>query len=568
MNETPAPEPTFRTADFVAFLASDPILSDLLDGPALKRLVDAGRTSPHDIYEAGILPAATLAEALSRFHGIARVGDGSIVDDPALLNALSPRFLRAAWLYPFRDGETVVIACADPGRQDEIAAVRLALGSEAPLKVASFDVLAGRFENVRSDRPAGANAAADTAARDSDERPDVERLQDLASGAPIVQALDGMLEAAIEAGATDIHIEPDSDGARVRLRIDGVLRSHDRLTPQMARGVVSRAKILCGLNIAERRLPQDGRARLSTANGEADVRAATAPTLHGEALVMRLLLRQAHALDLARLGMGSDDLVRFRARLAEPHGLIVVTGPTGSGKTTTLTAAMAALNTPERKIITIEDPIEYQIPGVNQTQVKPAIALTFATALRSFLRHDPDVLMVGEMRDSETAAVGVQAALTGHLVLTTLHTNSAADALTRLIDLKVERFLIGASLKCVVGQRLVRRLCEHCRRPAAYPPPEAGAYLADGRLKGQTGATVHAADGCARCGQTGFRGRIGIFEVLTVDGTIRDLLREGAGAGEIDRAARNAGMTAMIEDGFDKVCRGLTTFSEVIRATA
>ena len=283
--------------------------------------------------------------------------------------------------------------------------------------------------------------------------------------------------------ATDIHIEPARDGVRVRLRVDGLLRNHQSLPGRMARAVVSRVKILAGLNIAERRLPQDGRARVRVGEAEADLRVATMPTIHGEAVVIRILVKEARALDLMRLGMGSRDLNVFAEQLAEPHGLIVVSGPTGSGKTTTLAAALSTLNHPERKIMTIEDPIEYQIPGIHQTQVKPSIDLTFATALRSFLRHDPDVMMVGELRDRETANIGIQAALTGHLVLTTLHTNSAADSIVRLVDLGVESFLLVSALRCIVGQRLVRKLCERCRMPTERLPTAAMALVDKGLVR-------------------------------------------------------------------------------------
>jgi general secretion pathway protein E len=300
---------------------------------------------------------------------------------------------------------------------------------------------------------------------------------------------------------------------------------------------------------------------------ETDIRVATAPALHGESLVMRLLARGAHALDLARLGMAPDDLARFGAHLEQPHGMIVVTGPTGSGKTTTLTAALAALNRSDRKIMTVEDPIEYQIPGISQTQVRPGIALDFATALRAFLRHDPDILMVGEMRDGETAAVGIQAALTGHLLLTTLHTNSAADVVTRLVDLGVEPFLINATLRCVVGQRLVRQLCPHCRTVDENAGQALKPFSDSGRLTMKADAVIYRAEGCSQCAQTGYRGRIGIFEVLSMDEPLRGMIREGRSAGDIEAAAVSSGMTTMLQDGYAKVSAGQTSVDELLKAT-
>jgi general secretion pathway protein E len=327
-------------------------------------------------------------------------------------------------------------------------------------------------------------------------------------------------------------------------------------------------KILAGLNIAERRLPQDGRARVTVAGTEADLRIATMPTLHGEAVVIRILVKEASALDLSRLGMAPGDLKAFSAELAEPHGLIVVSGPTGSGKTTTLAAALSTLNHPDRKIMTIEDPIEYQIPGVHQTQVKPSINLTFASALRSFLRHDPDIMMVGEMRDHDTATIGIQAALTGHLVLTTLHTNNAADAVVRLIDLGVEDFLLVSALRCVVGQRLVRKLCERCRATSSEMPVAVRTLIDNGSFTPRPDEVFHVAEGCSWCGRTGFRGRIGIFEVLRLDSTLRSLIRRRVDVTEIEAHARAHGMTTMLEDGIAKYRAGMTSIDEVLRATS
>jgi general secretion pathway protein E len=555
---------------FVAFLKESAPVRDRVDWPALDRDVAGRRDAYHDLWQGGILTGGELADAVALFHNLPRAKADQIQYQAELFKGLSRRFLRESWIFPFLDGGEVALAVADPTKDEAIRAVMVALGEPAPLHVAAFDELAVLFEQDSSAQRSG--DLKDGAARAEDDgeagpEENLERLQDLASGAPVVHAVDAMLEAAVELSATDIHIEPTRDGVRVRLRVDGLLRPYQSLPGRMARAVVSRVKILAGLNIAERRLPQDGRARARIGDVEADLRIATMPALHGEAVVIRILVKEARALDLSRLGMVPADLKAFSEQLAEPHGLIVVSGPTGSGKTTTLAAALSTLNDPERKIMTIEDPIEYQIPGVHQTQVKPSIDLTFASALRSFLRHDPDVLMVGEMRDRDTASVGIQAALTGHLVLTTLHTNSAADAVVRLVDLGVENFLLVSALRCVVGQRLVRKLCERCRTETDQLPPAAMSLVDKGVLRLRPGETFHTAPGCNWCGKTGYRGRLGIFEVLRIDAELRTLIRTQVDPHQIQRRAVAAGMTTMLQDGIAKFRAGITSIEEVLRAT-
>ena len=564
LSRTLSSEPRTKEA-FLDFLAQDGAARRLVDEAALERSRRQARTDYADLVAAGVLPASALADAIARFHGLERLPDADLSADPALLERFSLRFLRRASLLPLMRADGPCLVLGDPTRRDDIEAAQLALGAAGKLAVASIEAIARHLDTASADIPARtAEPGPAVGAEDDDGLRDVERLQDLASGAPIVLALGELLEAAMRAGSTDIHVESGEDGARIRLRIDGRLHDHGRFGPAIARGVISRMKILSGLNIAERRLPQDGRARVTIADRDVDIRVATAPVLHGENLVLRLLPREAFALDLGRLGMGTADLERFSRCLKEPHGLIVVTGPTGSGKTTTLTAALSTLNTPQRKIVTVEDPIEYQIPGINQTQVKPQISLTFASALRAFLRHDPDVLMVGEMRDAETASIGVQAALTGHLVLTTLHTNTAADAVIRLLDLSVQSFLLNSTLRCVVGQRLVRCLCESCRKPIDGLPAAAAGLIASGRVKDDGARAFHGPVGCPACNRTGYRGRIGIFEVLTVDDALREDIRAGASSLRLAELARAKGMTTMLEDGFAKAARGLTSLEEVL----
>jgi general secretion pathway protein E len=377
-----------------------------------------------------------------------------------------------------------------------------------------------------------------------------------------------LFERAVEYRATDIHIEPFRGALQVRLRVDGLLRPVPPPPADMARAIVSRVKILAGLNIAERRLPQDGRARVRVGNLDLDLRVATMPTAHGEAAILRVLERNQRLLDFSRLGFSPRDRAILERHLDAPHGLVIVTGPTGSGKTTTLASALARLNSPIRKILTIEDPIEYEIAGVNQTQVKPAIGLTFATALRSFLRQDPDVIMVGEMRDGETAKIGIQASLTGHLVLTTLHTNTAAAAVTRLMDMGVESFLLASTIRCIVGQRLVRVLCPDCRGTVTLDHATLSRDPRSAALGLRAGEKVGVPVGCERCSGSGYRGRQGVFEVLEVTDKIRRLIGTAADDAAIEREARAEGMTTMIEDGLAKCRAGLTSLEEILRVTA
>ncbi|MBH0237849.1 type II/IV secretion system protein [Methylobrevis sp. L22] len=544
-------------------------------GAELRRLglvADDGRAGdadePEALWRGGRIAATALADAIAAVHDLPRTSYDEAAAGRPLFQDLSRRFLREAFLYPHELDGTARLAAADPARADAIRAVGLALGRPLRLVVAGFDEIERLFERAAGEPTEAAPAAA--ASSDGETLAfsgSVDELKDLARGAPIVRTIDRMLESAFELGATDIHLETGRDELRVRFRIDGQLRPQATLPRAIAPAVISRVKILASLDIAERRLPQDGRANVRIGNAEADLRVAVAPTMYGETAVLRILPRDTRLLDFARIGMGAADQAAFRGLLAEPHGIIIVTGPTGSGKTTTLATAVSLLNDPARKIVTVEDPIEYQLPGVHQTQIKPAIGLDFASALRSFLRHDPDVIMVGEMRDGETAGIGIQAALTGHLVLTTLHTNTAADALVRLTDMGVEPFLIAASLRGVLGQRLVRRLCERCRRPD--PTVRAGVEkLVEGRgLVCEPADVYYEPVGCEACGRTGYRGRIGVFEVLRMDDGMRSLLRVEPDPGKVLAAARAAGMTTMLEDGLAKAGLGHTSVEEVLRAT-
>ncbi|XZG71628.1 type II secretion system ATPase GspE [Chitinibacteraceae bacterium HSL-7] len=390
---------------------------------------------------------------------------------------------------------------------------------------------------------------------------EVEDLMETADDAPIIRLINALLTEALREGASDVHIEAFETRSVVRFRVDGQLR--DVLEPKRALhgALVSRIKVMAGLDIAEKRLPQDGRITLRIAGRPVDVRVSTLPTGHGERAVLRLLDKSAGRLDLSRLGMPDDLRAQLEALLAEPHGILLVTGPTGSGKTTTLYAALSSMDATSTNIMTVEDPIEYDLDGVGQTQVNPRIDMSFARALRAILRQDPDVIMIGEIRDLETAQIAVQASLTGHLVLATLHTNDSASAVTRLVDMGIEPFLLASSLIGVLAQRLARTLCAECR--VAYPADAAEAEA----LSVSAGTLLYRAAGCATCGHTGYRGRTGLYELLRVDEVVRGQVHEGLADTQIKASARTRGLRTLREDGALRVCEGRTAFDEVVRVT-
>ncbi|MBE7196998.1 MAG: type II/IV secretion system protein [Parafilimonas terrae] len=529
----------------------------------------ASPATAHAIWRQGDVGAGELADAVAEFHALPRASREAVLDLTPLTEGLSRRFLQESFLFPVRTGDATLVLTADPGLREPIEALRLALDDSAPLAVLSFDEIA---ELLTRDEPADASTpgSGDEFATGSDPTlfDDVETLQDLARGAPVVRAIDDLFARALDAGATDIHIETARDELRLRFRIDGMLRPQQSLPRHMAPAMISRVKILANLDIAERRLPQDGRTTIRVGAIEADLRVAVMPTLYVETAVLRILVQDSKILNFARIGIAGRDRTALEAMLAEPHGVIIVTGPTGSGKTTTLATAISLLNDPARKIVTVEDPVEYQIPGIHQTQIKPSIGLTFASALRSFLRHDPDVIMVGEMRDRETASIGIQAALTGHLVLTTLHTNSACDAVVRLADMGIEPFLIASALRGVLGQRLVRRLCIRCRVPDETGTETLREICFRRGIRPPERLRLHAPRGCPSCGGSGHRGRVGLFEALPVDATVRDLVRREPDPVRILQAARDGGMTTMLEDGIGKAAEGLISLDEVMRVAA
>jgi general secretion pathway protein E len=517
------------------------------------------------LWELTNLSASEFADEAARFADLERLTLQDMLSAPALSEAFSQRFLREMMVFPCQSADgAAVLAVADPTDTAARRAAEIVLRRDVAIKVASVEDLAVVLDQRLGDDHVELASGGEPHQPRED---DIESLRDLASGAPVVRAVNDLLEKAVELRASDIHIEPFQAGLVVRLRVDGLLRPIAAPAGVLPQAVISRIKIVANLNIAERRLPQDGAARLRVGRTDIDIRVAIMPMQHGESAVIRILPKDRGLLMVEKLGFSAADDVMLRRLLKLPHGMIVITGPTGSGKTTTLATILSILNEPGRKILTVEDPVEYDIPGVNQAQIKPAIGLTFAAALRSFVRQDPDVIMVGEVRDSETAHVAVHAALTGHLVLTTLHTESAAAAVPRLLDLGVEGYLLRSILRAVVAQRLVRQLCDRCKTPRVLAEADLAEDPRLGALGFRSGERLQAPCGCERCGGTGYRGRLGVFEILELTNEIRELIGEKTDGLKIDQTAIRAGMTTMVDDGVAKCRAGLTSPAEILRVT-
>ncbi len=519
-----------------------------------------------ELWEATDLSAAEFADEVSGYWGVIRLNLPQLLASTPCLDGFSRRFLRESTIFPVRTPNGGYrLAVADPSDTAAIRAAEIVFGAPVEVAVASFEDIT----TVLDQRAEADGTEADESARGSSQQSDddIESLRDLASGAPVVRAFNDLLERAVELRASDIHIEPFRTGLVVRMRVDGLLRAMPVPAGIPPQALISRVKILAGLNIAERRLPQDGAARVRVSRSELDVRVATMPRQAGESAVIRLLPRDRGLLEMGKLGLAARDEAIMTRLLALPHGMIVVTGPTGSGKTTTLATMLSILNEPTRNILTIEDPVEYEIPGVNQSQVKPSIGLTFASAMRAFVRQDPDVIMVGEVRDAETAHIAIHAALTGHLVLTTLHTETAAAAVPRLIDLGIESFLLKSTLRAVVAQRLVRVLCDRCKVPHRLTEADIDRDPRFAVIGFKAGEMIHEAGGCERCGGTGYRGRNGVFEILEMSEEVRKLIGPQTDSHVVDSAAIAGGMTTMLADAIAKCRAGLTTVPEVFRVT-
>jgi len=516
----------------------------------------------------GLVQEKDVAEAMSAELGLPLVAAGDYPDAPVLESA-SPKFLRQARVLPLSDTpERLVLAVADPLDDYAVRSLGLLAGKPVEIRIAAPSDVELAHERLYENGKSSLGHIVDEidGAGDSGADEDINRLRDLASEAPVVRLVNLLIARAVESRASDIHIEPFHNRISVRYRIDGLLRDAPAPPVRLRAAIVSRIKIMAKLNIAERRLPQDGRIRLAIRGRDYDLRVATVPTLHGERVTMRILDRASLVEDFAALGFAADTLGRYLALLDQPQGILLVTGPTGSGKTTTLYTSLMRLNTPEKNIFTVEDPIEYQLDGVNQVQVKPQIDLTFAAILRTLLRHNPDVIMIGEMRDLETAEIAIQAALTGHLVLSTLHTNDAASSISRLLDMKIEDYLVTSTVNGVTAQRLVRRLCPSCRRPRRVLP-EMAARLGLAELAGGAEPMLYDAVGCELCHGTGYRGQVAVIEVLAMSDALRRLVLAHAETREIHRLAVAEGMRTMYQDGLLKALAGTTTLEEVLRVT-
>jgi general secretion pathway protein E len=488
---------------------------------------------------------------------------------PIVLEGISSRFIRENRVIPLEIKNNVLkILMANPEDKATIDALRVATLADIIVHVTDPEVLDEYISRFYGQEQQNIGRIIEDIGEKGleflrEEEEDIGYLKDLASEAPIIKLVNLFITRAVESRGSDIHIEPFEDELKVRYRIDGVLHDIESVPKRLQAAIVSRIKIMAKLNIAERRLPQDGRIRLKIGEREIDIRVSTIPVLYGESVVMRLLDKESIVIDLNLLGFSPQTLSAFNQLIKKPNGIILVTGPTGSGKTTTLYGALDKINSPDKKIITVEDPVEYQLKGVNQIQVKPQIGLSFANTLRHIVRQDPDVIMIGEVRDLETAEIAIQAALTGHLVFSTLHTNDAPSAITRLLDMGVENFLLSSTIRGILAQRLVRLICPVCKEiDTSIADKEELAILG---ISGVT--TLYRGKKCEKCAFTGYYGRAGIFEFLLVNDDIRKLILKNADSNQIREVARRHGMKTLLEDGAQKVKSGITTLSEVLRVT-
>lgn len=489
---------------------------------------------------------------------------------PLLISGLSSRFILDNLFIPIEFKNNIIkIIMAYPDNQETIDAIKVSLRADVLVfssEPASIQEYLSRYYGQEAQNIN--RIIEDIGTGDiefvKDEEEDIGHLKDLASEAPIIKLVNTLITRAVESRASDIHIEPFDDELRVRYRIDGILHDIESLPKKLQPAIVSRVKIMSKLNIAERRLPQDGRIRLKVNDVEIDIRVSTIPVIYGESVVMRILRKEGIVIDLELLGFSAETLSGFVSLINKPNGIILVTGPTGSGKTTTLYGALDKINSPDKKIITVEDPVEYQLKGINQIHVKPQIGLNFANTLRHIVRQDPDVIMIGEIRDLETAEIAIQSALTGHLVFSTLHTNDAPSSVTRLLDMGVENFLLSSTIRGILAQRLVRVICPKCKaidESLSFEMPELSSLGIYSDFKPFLGK------GCEHCTGTGYYGRTGIFELLVIDDDIRRLILKSADSNQIREAGRMKGMKTLLEDGIRKIKVGITTASEVLRVT-
>ena len=538
----------------------------------LVRQREIGKRVGDSLVELGYLSEEELLNALARQFALPQLSLSSISLSPLpIRDRLSPKYLREHRVLPIelKDG-VLTVAMTDPTDPYTVDDLRMSTGYAVSICLAKEREILEAIDQFYGDGQATMEKIVkgyqeEEGGLPGDDREDVDHLRDLASEAPVIQLVNLLITRAVEARASDIHIEPFEDRLRIRYRVDGVLLDHESPPKRLQAAVISRVKIMAKMNIAERRLPQDGRIRLQILGKDLDLRVSTIPTLYGESVVMRILDRSTLLLTLGELGFPDDVRLQFQRLIRKPHGMILVTGPTGSGKTTTLYTALSEINSADKKIITIEDPVEYQLRGVNQIHVKPKIGLTFANGLRSIVRQDPDVIMVGEIRDAETADIAIHSALTGHLVFSTLHTNDAPGAITRLLDMGIENYLVSSVLVAVLAQRLVRVICPQCREPYQL---DVAAVRKMG-IKTEVGGSlqVFRGKGCAECNFTGYHGRNGIYEFLPIGEEIQRLILEKADSNLIRQKALALGMKTLWEDGWRKVEQGVTTLEDLLRVT-
>jgi type IV pilus assembly protein PilB len=526
---------------------------------ALEESRNSGTTPEQVLLDAGRLTQDGLARALAERYGLDHLDLGVFQVDMNAANLVNTTVAKRYQAVPvaFADKRTLLIAMADPSNVLAVDDIAIMTGYEIRVAVAPPDDIATLVSRLdRLDDVVG-----DSDVEEGEDEDEVVALHETSDDAPVIKLVNQIVAQAVERGASDIHLAPDGREVRVRFRIDGVLQDITAVPRRMAAGVVSRVKIMAELNIAEKRLPQDGRVGLTVDGRHIDLRVVTLPSVHGEGIVMRVLDKASVVVELDKLGMADPERERFERACGETHGAVLVTGPTGSGKSTTLYAALKLLNSPEKNIITVEDPVEYEMDGLTQVQVANKVGLTFAMGLRAMVRADPDVIMVGEIRDRETAQIAVESALTGHLVLSTLHTNDAPSAITRLIEMGIEPFLVSSALDCVVAQRLARSLCPSCKKRTIIPAH----VLQQSGYKALVEIEAYEPVGCRRCGGSGYRGRVGLYEVMNVTPEIQTMALERKPAEEIREVAVQQGMKRLRDDGLEKVRQGRTSIAEIHR---
>jgi type IV pilus assembly protein PilB len=560
------PQTRGRSSGFVTDVIVDlGYIGDDRARQAIEEARTAGRPPERLLLEQGAITGDQFSRALAERYGLDHIDLTVYQTDMAAANLVGVSTARRYGAIPvgFVDKQTVLLAMADPTNVLAVDDIQIATGLDCRVAVAAdedIEALIGRLNTLQS----AVTEATDEEDEVDDGIAEVADLQVGAEDAPVIKLVYSILGQGVGEGASDIHFEPDEDEMRVRFRVDGVLREAAHVPKRMVNAVISRVKIMSDLNIAEKRVPQDGRVSISVEDRRIDLRITTLPTQRGEGATIRILDKDNAQRSLDDLGMDGTARTRFETAFHQAYGAVLVTGPTGSGKSTTLYAALQGLNDVEKKIITIEDPVEYQLSGINQISVNRKAGLDFATGLRSILRADPDIVMVGEIRDGETARIAIEAALTGHMMLSTLHTNDAPGAIVRLTKMGIEAFLIASAVDCVVAQRLARKLCSHCKRRSVIPVQaltEAGVPIA-------TDLEAYEAVGCGRCNQSGYKGRVGLYSVMVMGERIKEMTVAHAPEAEIAAAAREEGMLTLREDGIGKVRDGFTSLEEVLRVTA